>query len=81
MGLHVEPTLSVPMFPRSIGECAAAPTPASKFKVPLLNVEMLSALLPAWRAALTVVNLSIGSIPREGPERDHERQKIHPGGY
>lgn len=51
------------MFPRSIGECAA-PTPASKFKVPL-DVEMLSALLPAWRAASTVVNLSRQN--REGP--------------
>lgn len=49
-------TIESPCFRGPFGECAD-PTPASKFKVPL-DVEMLSALLPAWRAALTIVNLS-----------------------
>lgn len=56
------------MFPRCHSQSVNAlpPTPASKFKVPL-NVEMLSALLPAWRAAWTIVNLSRQN--REGPRK------------
>lgn len=56
------------MFPRGHSQSVNAlpPTPASKFKVPL-NVEMLSALLPAWRAAWTIVNLSRQN--REGPRK------------